>query len=236
MLRQFACRFAIAVRRAEGALPGAMFSGIRPPRRGGRERRIVGAMFKKLYAWTIALADSPHAPWALAAVAFAESSFFPIPPDIVLVPMTLAQPKRAWFYAGICTVASVLGGMVGYLIGALLYDTVGQWLIGLYGGAAKVESVREAYARWGAIFILVKGVTPIPYKFVTIVSGALGYSFALFVFLSIVTRGARFFIVAGLLNRWGEPIKAWLEEHFGLFIAVLVASIVAGFFIAARLM
>lgn len=193
-------------------------------------------MFKKLYAWTIALAESRHAPWALAVVSFAESSFFPIPPDVMLIPMTVAQPKRAWFFAGVCTVASVVGGIVGYYIGAALYDSVGLWLIDFYGGAAKVEALREAYQKWGAALILIKGVTPIPYKFVTIVSGFLGYSFPLFVLLSAITRGARFFIVAGLLNKFGDPIKAWLEQNFGLFLAVLAAALVGGIVVATRLM
>lgn len=193
-------------------------------------------MFKKLYAWTIALAESRHAPWALAIVSFAESSFFPIPPDVMLIPMAVAQPKRAWFFAGVCTVASVLGGILGYYIGAALYDSVGLWLINFYGGADKVEALREAYQKWGAALILIKGVTPIPYKFVTIVSGFLGYSFPLFVLLSIITRGARFFIVAGLLNKFGEPIKAWLEHNFGLFLALLAIALIGGIVVATRLM
>ncbi len=193
-------------------------------------------MFKKLYAWTLALAESRHAPWALAFVSFAESSFFPIPPDVMLVPMALARPKRAWFYAGLCTVASVVGGMLGYAIGALFFDTWGAWIIRLYGAGAKMEALREAYATWGALLILIKGLTPIPYKLVTIVSGLLGYNFALFVLLSIITRGARFFIVAGALNRWGEPIKAWLEGNFGLFLGGLTAALVLGVVVATRLM
>ena len=192
-------------------------------------------MFRKFYDWTIALAESRHAPLALALVSFAESSFFPIPPDVMLIPMAVAQPKRAWFFAAVCTVASVLGGMLGYYIGAALYETVGLWLIHLYGGAAKIEALRDAYQRWGAALILIKGVTPIPYKFVTIASGIFGYSFPLFVLLSIITRGARFFIVAGLLNRFGEPIKGWLENHFGLFLAALAVAFLGGIFVATWL-
>ena len=129
----------------------------------------------------MSLAASPHAAWALGAIAFAESSFFPVPPDVILVPMTLAQPKKAWLYASICTVASVAGGALGYAIGALFYDTIGQWLISLYGYGSKLESLRQFYAEWGALFILVKGFTPIPYKLVTIVSGLLAYNFPLFI-------------------------------------------------------
>ena len=191
-------------------------------------------MFKSLYDSLIALSASRHAPYALAAVAFAESSIFPIPPDILLAPMALAQPRRAWTFALICTVASVLGGIVGYGIGALLYDTLGAWLIHLYGYGERVAALKEFYAAWGWLFILVKGVSPIPYKLVTIVSGLLGYNFALFVALSIVTRGARFFLVAGALNRWGDPLRRALERHFAVFILGSVAVVVLGFVLAAH--
>ena len=191
-------------------------------------------MFQRLYHWTLSLAERPYAVWALAAIAFAESSFFPIPPDAVLVPMSLAQPKKAWTFAAVCTIASVLGGIVGYAIGALLYDTLGQWLIGLYGYGEKVEALREFYAKWGALVILVKGLTPIPYKLVTIVSGALGYNFPLFVALSLLTRGIRFFALAAILNRWGEPIKAALDRHFAPFMLIILATIIGGFYLAAK--
>ena len=141
-------------------------------------------MFKRLYHWTLTLAESPRATWALGLIAFAESSFFPIPPDVILVPMSLAKPKRAWFYAGICTIASVVGGIVGYAIGALFFDTIGSWLISLYGYGEKVGALKLFYDKWGWAFILVKGMTPIPYKLVTIVSGLLHYNFFLFVLLS----------------------------------------------------
>lgn len=192
-------------------------------------------MFKTLYTWTISLAESPRATWALAGVAFAESSFFPIPPDTLLVPMAVARPDKAWRYAAICTVASVLGGILGYAIGHLLYETVGQWLINLYGYGDKMAQVTEAYDRWGALLILVKGVTPIPYKLVTIVSGLLHYNFALFVLLSAVTRGARFFLLAGALTLFGDRIRALLERHFGLFLVILLAFVLFGFWAAAKL-
>ncbi len=191
-------------------------------------------MFKSLYDRLIALAGSRHAPYALAAVAFAESSVFPIPPDALLAPMALAQPRRAWTFALICTVFSVLGGMVGYAIGSLLFDTVGQWLIHFYGYADRMAALKETYAKWGALVILVKGLTPIPYKLVTIVSGLLGYNFALFVALSVVTRGVRFFLVAGALNRWGDPLRGLLERYFAAFIVLSVAFVVLGFVLAAH--
>ncbi len=175
-------------------------------------------MFNKLYQWTLSLAESPHAPWALGLVAFAESSFFPIPPDTILVPMSLARPNRALLYALICTLASVAGGLLGYAIGALLFQTVGKWLINLYGYGPRVDEVRALYAHWGWAFILIKGVTPIPFKIVTITSGLLAYSLPLFILLSLITRGARFFILAALLNRYGAPINALLEKYFGYFL------------------
>jgi membrane protein YqaA with SNARE-associated domain len=191
-------------------------------------------MFDSLYRRLIALAESPSAPYALAAIAFAESSVFPLPPDVLLAPMALARPKRAWFYAGICTVASVLGGMLGYAIGALLFDTVGQWLIHAYGYGGKMEALQQAYQKWGALVILLKGLTPIPFKLVTIVSGLLGYNFAMFVLLSAITRGARFFLVAGALNLFGDTLRGALERHFAAFIVLSVLIVVAGFFLAAH--
>ena len=193
-------------------------------------------MFKKLYDWTMSLAGSRHAPFALGAIAFAESSFFPLPPDLILVPMSLAEPKRAWYYAALCTVASVAGGALGYAFGALFYDTIGQWLIAIYGYGEKMEAMRAFYAQWGAIFILVKGLTPIPYQLVTIVSGLMAYNFPLFIGLSLITRGARFFILAAALNHFGDPIRERLESHFGLFMGGLAAIVVVGFVVAAKLL
>ncbi len=198
-------------------------------------QRVAFYMFKRLYHWTLLLAESPRATWALGAIAFAESSFFPVPPDVILVPMSLARPKRAWFYAGICTIASVLGGILGYGIGLLLWDTLGHWLIDLYGYASRMDTVKAGYDKWGWLFILVKGLTPIPFKLVTIVSGVLEYNFALFVGLSLLTRGARFFILAGLLHKFGEPIKALLERHFATFMILVVVTIVGGFWLAGKM-
>jgi membrane protein YqaA with SNARE-associated domain len=191
-------------------------------------------MFQNLYRWTLSLAGSPHASWALGIIAFAESSFFPVPPDTILIPMSLARPKRAWVYALICTLGSVGGAVLGYFIGALLYETVGKWLINLYGYGARVDQFRALYAEWGWAVILLKGLTPIPFKIVTITSGLLAYSLPLFILLSFLTRGARFFFIAVLLKRYGKPINALLENYFGWFLVILAAAVVAGFWIAAR--
>ncbi len=191
-------------------------------------------MFDRFYRWTLSLAQSRHAPLALGAIAFAESSFFPIPPDALLIPMSIARPNRAWAYALICTVGSVLGAMLGYAIGSVLYDTVGQWLIHLYGYGDKITAMRLFYAKWGALAILIKGLTPIPFKLVTIVSGLMGYNFGLFVALATITRGARFFIVAVLMRFYGTQINALLERWFGWFLALLAIAVVGGFWAIAR--
>src|ERR1700756_1116617 len=192
-------------------------------------------MIKRIYDWCIAAADKPYALWILAGVSFAESSFFPVPPDVMLAPMSLAQPRRAWLYASVCTVASVLGGVLGYAIGALLYDSVGHWLINLYGLGDKVEAFRASYAEWGALIILLKGLTPIPYKLVTITSGFAGYNIWLFILCSVVARGGRFFIVAVLLNRYGDFIRAELEKRLGLWLTAFVLLLASGFVIAVKL-
>ena len=186
-------------------------------------------MIRRLYEWILALAAKPSAPWALAAVAFAESSFFPVPPDAMLVPMAVSRPEKVWFYAAIATVASVLGGILGYAIGALLFDSVGQWLFNLYGLADKAETFQASYANYGHWVILLKGLTPIPYKLVTITSGFAHYDLFWFVLLSAITRGARFFILAGLLGRYGVSIRAVLDRHLNVAVALFAAVVILGF-------
>jgi len=189
-------------------------------------------MLRRLYDWTMSLAATRRAPAAMGAVSFAESSFFPIPPDVILVPMILAQPHRAYWLALWCTLTSVAGGVLGYVIGALLYDSVGQWVISLYGYADKLDAFRASYAEWGAWIILLKGLTPIPYKLVTIASGFAGYNFAAFVVLSVITRGVRFFVLAWLLRRYGPPIRDFIERRLEYVTLGLLATIVGGFVIA----
>jgi membrane protein YqaA with SNARE-associated domain len=189
-------------------------------------------MLKGLYDGVIRLSKGRHALPALAAVSFAESSFFPVPPDVILVPMALANPEKARLYALVCTVASVLGGILGYAIGALLFDTVGHWLISAYGYGEGIDAFREAYAKWGAWIILIKGLTPIPFKIVTIASGFAGYNLLAFIVLSTITRGARFFLEAELLRVYGEPIRGFIEERLTLVTTGFLAAIVGGFLIA----
>ncbi|QQN65017.1 DedA family protein [Bradyrhizobium diazoefficiens] len=194
-----------------------------------------GAMLKRIYDWCIDAAHKPYALWIMGVVAFAESSFFPVPPDVMLIPMSLARPQRAWVYAAVCTVTSVVGGLLGYAIGALLFDSVGHWLIQVYGLGDKVDAFRASYAQWGAVIILLKGLTPIPYKLVTITSGFAGYNLVLFILCSIVARGGRFFIVAILLNRYGDWIRERIEKHLGLWVALGALVLVLGFVVAIKL-
>lgn len=186
---------------------------------------------RAMYDWMMRNAAGRHARAALAAFTFAEASFFPIPTDIMLIPMVLADRRRAWFLAGWCTLWSVLGGAAGYAIGAFLYDSLGQWLIQVYHLGSDMQSFESWYARYGAIVILIKGFTPIPYKLVTITSGFAHFSFWLFMLMSLITRGGRFFLVAGLLYWKGEEARRFIEKRLEasliVFLLVVVAGIVA---------
>jgi membrane protein YqaA with SNARE-associated domain len=191
-----------------------------PPRRS--------SMLNRLYEWALSLAGKPQAIWVMAAISFADSSFLPLPPDFLLVPMVIAKPRRAVFYATVCTVASVIGAALGYAIGALLWDTVGQWLIKLYGYQDKVDYFRQLYAQYGAWVILIKGFTPIPYKLVTIVSGFAGYDFAAFMGLSLLTRGARFFVLSLLLNRYRDQVHYALDRYLPLILSASLVLLAGG--------
>lgn len=186
-------------------------------------------MIRSLYDWTIALAQHRHALWALAAVAVIESSVFPIPPDVLMIPMILAAPHRAFLIAAVATVASVAGGMLGYGIGALAFDTLGLPVLEFYGKTDNFAAFAESYNAWGAWAVLIAGVTPFPYKVITILSGTTGLSLAVFVVASIIARGLRFFIVAALLWRFGAPIRDFIERRLGLMFTLAVALLLGGF-------
>ena len=186
-------------------------------------------MFRKLYDWTLRLAHHRHAVRSMAAVSFAESSFFPIPPDVILVPVVLANRARAYWIATVCTVASVLGGILGYLIGMFLWDSIGIWISQLYHLESKMEDLRLLYAEWGALVILIKGLTPIPFKLVTIASGVFAFDFPLFVLLSLITRGFRFFLIAFLLKRFGEPVQEFIEKRLTIIGWVCLIALIGGF-------
>ncbi|MFT8541302.1 MULTISPECIES: YqaA family protein [Acetobacter] len=186
-------------------------------------------MLDKLYARVLRHAASPHAPLWLAALAFAEASFFPLPPETLLVPMVLAQKDKAWRYAAICTVASVAGGLLGWLIGALLLDTLAKPIVHFYHAEHTLLSLQEKFRQWGVWIILFKGLTPIPYKFVTIASGMAHFAILPFMCASLVTRGARFALVAGLLRRFGPSIQDFLETRLPLVTGVFALALLGGF-------
>ncbi|NWH07298.1 MAG: DedA family protein [Alphaproteobacteria bacterium] len=186
-------------------------------------------MLRQTYDRVVRLSAHPHALFYLAAVSFTESSFFPIPPDALLVPMTLAEPAKAWIYATVCTIASVVGGLFGYAIGYLLLESIGRPLLEFYGYGSGLHQFQEQFAIWGLWIILIKGMTPIPYKIVTIAAGAAQFDLFVFTLASIVTRGGRFFLEALLLRLFGEQIREFIERYLTLVTTGLLAIVVGGF-------
>ncbi|WP_417242769.1 YqaA family protein [Celeribacter sp.] len=187
-------------------------------------------MIRRLYQWTLQLAQSPNALWALAIVAFIESSVFPIPPDILMIPLIIARPREAFKIAGIATVASVLGGMLGYWIGFGAFETIGRPVLEFYGKDAYFDDFAVKYNEYGAWAVLIAGVTPFPYKVITILSGTTQLSLPVFIAASIVARALRFFIVAALLWKFGAPIRDFIERRLGLVFTLLILIFVGGFY------
>ena len=186
-------------------------------------------MIKTIYNWTIDLSATRYALWALAIVAFAESSFFPIPPDLLLIPLIIAKPKNAYLIAFIAMIASVLGGGLGYYIGLKLYETVGIIIINFYHAQQLFLEFQAQFNKYGAVAVLFAGVTPFPYKIITISSGIAGMPIYQFFIFSIIARGARFFIIAILLKLYGEPIRNYIERHLNLLFIVFMVLLVLGF-------
>jgi membrane protein YqaA with SNARE-associated domain len=186
-------------------------------------------MLHRLYARVMALASSRNATWWLALIAFAEASFFPIPPDVMLVPMALAKPRSAWRFAAICTVASVAGGALGYLIGYAVFDQVARPILNIYGYGPAFAAFQAKFQEYGLWIILIKGLTPIPYKIVTISAGAARFDFALFMMASALTRGARFFLVATLLHFFGDAVRDFIEKRLTLVTTAVAVGVVGGF-------
>lgn len=184
-------------------------------------------MLRKLYDWVLKLAAGRHATTSLAVVSFAESSFFPVPPDVMLAPMVYARPEKAWWFAFVCTAASVVGGIAGYAIGYLLTDLANA-ILGFFNYGEKLEQYEAWYDQWGVWLVVAGGFTPIPYKLVTIASGLLGFNFGLFMMASVLTRGARFFMVAALIKKFGPAIQPVIERRLTLFTVLFVALIVLG--------
>ncbi len=186
-------------------------------------------MIRKLYDWTISMADHPRALWVLAFVAFIESSVFPIPPDVLMIPMILAAPSRAWLIASVALVSSVMGGMAGYAIGAFAYEGLGRPILEALGKADAMDAFNTRFNDFGFWAVLTAGVTPFPYKVITIMSGWTGMPLVTFIATSILARGLRFFIVAGLLWKYGEPIRDFIEKRLGLMFTLFVLLLVGGF-------
>ncbi|RKF16998.1 DedA family protein [Roseovarius spongiae] len=188
-------------------------------------------MLRRLYDWTIRLADHPRALWVLAAIAFIESSVFPIPPDVLMIPMILARPNRAWTIAGVALAASVLGGLLGYAIGALAYEQIGQPILESLGKADAMAEFNTRFNDVGFWAVLTAGVTPFPYKVITIMSGWTGMPLGTFIATSILARGLRFFIVAWLLWRFGAPIRDFVERRLGLMFILFIVLLLGGFYV-----
>lgn len=188
-------------------------------------------MLRRIYDWTLRMADHPQALWVLAVVAFVESSVFPIPPDVLMIPMILARPSRAWLIALVALTASVLGGLLGYAIGALAFEQIGQPILESLGKAEPMAEFSERFNDMGFWAVLTAGITPFPYKVITIMSGWTGMPLATFIATSILARGLRFFIVAGLLWKFGAPVRDFIEKRLGLVTIAFVVLLFGGFYL-----
>lgn len=190
---------------------------------------------RRLYHWVLGWADRPGGPAALFGIAVAEASFFPIPPDVLLIPLAIGKPRRAWWFAGLCTAGSVLGAAGGYAIGAGLYETLGEPIIQFYGYSAEYAELGQLYDRNLALTLGTAGFTPIPFKVFTIAAGGFDVAFPAFLAVSAVSRGARFFLVAGLIRAFGPQIRGFIERHFNWLSVALAVAIVAGFLVLGLL-
>jgi membrane protein YqaA with SNARE-associated domain len=186
-------------------------------------------VIRALYDWTMRLAGHRHATWALAAISFVESSVFPVPPDALLLPMVMAQRERAWWLATVCTVASVLGGLLGYVIGYFLWEAVGRAIVDFYGYASQFRRFSELYDAWGFWIVAGAGLTPFPYKVITIASGVAELALGTFLLASVVSRGARFFLVAALVWYFGPPVRVFIERNLGWLATVFFLLLLGGF-------
>ncbi len=190
-------------------------------------------MLRRLYDWTMAQANKAYAIWMLAFISFIESSVFPIPPDILLIPMVLANRAKAWLIASVCTIASVAGGLLGYAIGALLFDVIGQQVLEFYGYLEKFQEFEARYNAFGAWIVFAAGLTPFPYKVITIASGVTHLNIAVFLMASVLARGLRFFVLAAVIWYWGEPIRGFIDRYFG-WLTVLFFVLLFGGFLALK--
>ncbi|MBE6448508.1 MAG: DedA family protein [Alphaproteobacteria bacterium] len=182
-----------------------------------------------VYDWMLDMSASPYAMWFLALVAFAESSFFPIPPDIMLIPMVLAMPAKAWRIAAIATISSVVGGYFGYSIGVFFFDLIAKPILSFYGYMQQFDVFKEYYHQWGAWIVFGAGITPFPYKVITIASGVVHLDLITFTVASVVARGMRFYLVAWLLKKYGAPMKEFIEKHLGILSVLFLLLLIGGF-------
>jgi len=212
--------------------PTAVAAGLETEPQGQEKS---GGWLRRLYHWVIGWADRPGGPAALFVIAFAESSFFPIPPDVLLIPLSLGRPTRALWFATLCTVGSVAGAMFGYLIGATLYQSIGVPILEFYGLTSQYQTIGRMYAENLLLSLGTAGFTPIPFKVFTIAAGGFGVSFPAFVAVSAVSRGARFFLVGGLITLFGERIRSFIERYFNLLTILFVIALVGGFLAVAFL-
>jgi membrane protein YqaA with SNARE-associated domain len=194
-------------------------------------RHVQSTMLKRIYDRTIEIAAGPNAIWALIAIAFAESSVFPLPPDVILIPMMLARPRAAWRLAAICTLASVIGGMLGYAIGYYGFDLIGRPILEFYHAMPRYDALKAGFDRWGVWIIIIKGMTPIPYKLVTIASGVAHFDFTAFVGASIISRSLRFFLLAALLWWFGPAVRDFIEKRLTLVTSLFAVCLVGGFLV-----
>jgi membrane protein YqaA with SNARE-associated domain len=218
---------------------GAADVGIsEPPSAGGARTASTFwplVMLRRLYEWVMRLAEGPQAMRGMAAVSFAESSFFPIPPDVMLIPMVIARPDRAWRIAFVCTVASVLGGFFGYAIGYFLFETVGQAIVNFYGLQAEFVQFEKMFEDYGMWVVAVAGFTPFPYKIATIASGVAHFDLLVFGLTSFLTRGGRFFLVAGLLKVFGPSIRHFIDRYLPWVATAFMVLLIGGFYVLTLL-
>lgn len=197
---------------------------------------MISTLIRRLYDWTLHIAGHRHATLGLAGVSFAESSFFPLPPDIILIPMCVARRDKAFYYAFVCTVSSVIGGFAGYAIGYFLFETIGQAILEFYGATDSFAALKHTYDVWGGWIIVAKGMTPIPYKILTILSGALHQNLLIFGVASIAARSMRFFLVAALIWKFGAPIQEFIEKRLMLMTTLFLVLLIGGFVVIEYLL
>ncbi len=193
-------------------------------------------IIRRLYDWVLHWAETPYGMWALFLIAFAESSFFPIPPDVLLIALAISIPTRAFHFAMVATIGSLIGGIAGYGIGMFGYDSIGRPIVEFYHGQEIMQAIKERYDEYGFWGVLVAAITPLPYKIFTISSGMFSFDFFQFMIASIIGRSVRFFAVAGLIWKFGKPIKGFIDKYFNLLATLFIILLIGGFIIIKYLL